>query len=231
MTQSILIVEDDENLSLVLQDNLSEQGYQVDVAATGTEARSLADSKSFDLIVLDIMLPDTDGYQLCREFRAGAQKDAMILMLTARSLEDDIVQGFEVGADDYLTKPYKLREFLLRIKALLRRQNNLSPTSIQFGRVRVDTESRQVYLDNDEEIPLTKKEFDLLEYFVINRNRALTRGQILDKVWGASIIVEERTVDNFVSNIKKKLQWTEDENFRIVSLRGIGYRMEIDEQS
>lgn len=225
---SILVVEDDNNLSLVLVDNLNEAGYKVQTADTGKKATLLLSQTNFDLIMLDIMLPDTDGYSLCRNIRKNDTK-SMILMLTARSLEDDIVKGFDAGADDYITKPYRLRELLSRVRALLRRQLPGGTSNLNFDDFRVNVDSRQLFDKQNNEIILTKKEFSLLEYFLQNRNRALTRIQILDTVWGENIIVEERTVDNFVSNLKKKLSWQQSSSFRIVSIRGIGYRMEIDE--
>jgi len=224
----ILVVEDDNNLSLVLADNLNEAGYKVQTADTGKKATLLLSQTDFDLIMLDIMLPDTDGYSLCRHIRETNTK-SMILMLTARSLEDDIVKGFDAGADDYITKPYRLRELLSRVRALLRRQLPEGNSSLNFDGFKVNLDSRQLFSKENNEIILTKKEFSLLEYFLRNRNRALTRIQILDTVWGENIIVEERTVDNFVSNLKKKLNWQQTSSFRIVSIRGIGYRMEIDE--
>ncbi len=228
MAQKILIVEDDENLRFVLIDNLTEQGYQLTGASNGAEARAAWQASEFDLIVLDIMLPDSDGYTLCKELRSFGSP-ALVLMLTARSLEDDIVQGFEAGADDYLTKPYKLSELLLRVRALLRRQQPINSNDLFFDNITIDTSARRVMTQDDKEIILTKKEFDLLECLLMNRNRALTREQILNQVWGESIIVEERTVDNFVSSLKKKLGWNNQSAYRIVSLRGVGYRMEIDE--
>ncbi len=224
---SILIVEDDETLSLVLADNLNEAGYQVQTADTGSKASQQLKNQTFDLIILDIMLPDTDGYSLCLSIRQ-AKIQSMILMLTARSLEDDIVKGFDAGADDYITKPYRLRELLSRVSALLRRQHPEEPP-FDFRPFTINKNSRQLFDEKNSEIILTRKEFDLLEYFLQNRNRALTRTQILNTVWGETIVVEERTVDNFVSNLKKKLNWTQQSTFRIVSIRGIGYRMEIDE--
>ncbi len=223
---SILVVEDDETLSLVLTDNLSEAGYQVKTAETGCKAEQLLNKNEFDLIMLDIMLPDTDGYTLCRKIRS-MNNQSMILMLTARSLEDDIVKGFDAGADDYITKPYRLRELLSRVNALLRRHLP-GETTLDFHPFVFNTESRQLLDQNENEVILTKKEYDLLEYFLQNRNRALTRTQILDTVWGENIVVEERTIDNFVSNLKKKLHWSQKSLFRIASIRGIGYRMEVD---
>jgi len=225
--KSILVVEDDETLSLVLADNLNEAGFQVQTADSGHKADLLLKEDEFDLIMLDIMLPDTDGYTLCRKIRSMKIK-SMILMLTARSLEDDIVKGFDAGADDYITKPYRLRELLSRVNALLRRHHP-GEVTLNFDPFSFNTESRQLFDQDKHEVILTKKEYDLLEYFLQNRNRALTRTQILDTVWGRNIVVEERTVDNFVSNLKKKLHWSQNSSFRIASIRSIGYRMEIDD--
>jgi len=225
MENSILIVEDDENLQLVLKDNLQVANYQVEAVETGQLAQQSVERTVFDLIILDIMLPDTDGYQLCQHFRANNVK-AMILMLTARSLEDDIVKGFEAGADDYLIKPYRLRELLMRVKALLRRQATTQVIDFHFSNFSVDMNSRSVSLKDNQDPQLTKKEFDLLHYFIANRNRALTRQQILDSVWGVNVVVDERTVDNFVSNLKKKLLWNSNSNYCFSSLRGVGYRFE-----
>lgn len=227
MADSILIVEDDKSLQDVLRENLIEANYQVDTASTGNQAKSLLSQSRFDLILLDIMLPDTDGYSLCQYIRSQ-NIDSMILMLTARSLEDDIVKGFESGADDYLVKPYRLRELLMRVKALVRRQSGVTLPQWRLDNIIIDTDSRQVKAETGEEINLTRKEFDLLEFFIVNTNRALTRQQILDHVWGNSVVVEERTVDNFISSLKKKLGWKTDSGFRFISLRGIGYRLEND---
>lgn len=227
MAESILIVEDDKSLQDVLRENLIEASYQVETASTGYQAKSLLSQSRFDLILLDIMLPDTDGYSLCQYIRSQ-NIDSMILMLTARSLEDDIVKGFESGADDYLVKPYRLRELLMRVKALVRRQSGITLPQWRLDNIIIDTDSRQVRAESGEEINLTRKEFDLLEFFIVNTNRALTRQQILDHVWGNSVVVEERTVDNFISSLKKKLGWKTNSGFRFISLRGIGYRLEND---
>jgi len=228
MSQSILVVEDDESLQLVLRDNLLDAKYEVSTASTGEQAKRLINEHKFDLIILDIMLPDTDGYTLCRFFRNNGIS-AMILMLTARSLEDDIVKGFSAGADDYLIKPYRLRELLMRVRALLRRQSTSPQLEIRLPGFTIESDARKISASSGEDVLLTKKEFELLEYLILNRNRALTRTQILDQVWGNKVIVEERTVDNFISNLKKKLNWNVDSKFRLASIRGIGYRFELDD--
>ena len=222
----VLLVEDEENLRVALQDNLEEQGYQVVTAASVAEARLAVPKQTFDLVILDLMLPDGDGYSLCRWLRtSGCQ--ARVLMLTARTLEEDIVRGFEAGADDYVAKPYRLRELLARVAALLRR--GAAPTeSLGFCGFSFDLNARLLRSPAGEPIELTRTEFDLLACLVRNRDRALTRDQILDAVWGADVVVDTRTVDNFVSSLKKKLAWSESSGFRFRAIRGVGYRLELE---
>jgi len=226
-TTSILIVEDDEDLRLALADNLRDEGYDVECAATGAGAYEATAIRDFDLVILDIMLPDTDGYSICRALREKGY-GAMIMMLTARSLEEDLVRGFEAGADDYLCKPYRLRELLMRTQALLRR-GAPSPraTAHTFGGFRIDEVSRTLTSPDNEVVDLTKTEFDLLLCFYRFRGQALTRDRILDVVWGADVIVDGRTVDNFVSSLKRKMNWRPSSRFSITSIRGVGYRFEI----
>lgn len=229
---AVLIVEDDENLALALTDNLEQEDYHVVRASTGEKANLYIQDKKFDVIVLDVMLPDTDGYKLCQKWRKQGC-DSMIIMLTARSLEDDIVKGFDAGVDDYVVKPYRIQEFLRRIKALLRRSGRESANGNeqQLPGFNIDQDARSITNDKGEEISLTKKEYDLLEYFIQNQNQALTRDMILDEVWGRNIVVDTRTVDNFVSNLKKKLDWNAESAFRFTTIRGVGYRFEIEDFS
>ncbi|HLL04277.1 MAG TPA: response regulator transcription factor [Myxococcaceae bacterium] len=225
---SILIVEDDPNLRLGLQDNLQDEGYEVATAASAPEADALLRSRTFDLLILDVMLPGEDGYSLCRRLRAAGLR-SMVMMLTARTLEDDIVRGFEAGAQDYLTKPYRLRELLARVAALVRRAGTAPPQQVlTFASFSLDLGKRILSRADGGPIELTRTEFELLVYLVRHRERALTRQEILDAVWGQDVVVDPRTVDNFVSNIKKKLGWTSTSGFTIHTIRGVGYRMEID---
>ena len=181
-----------------------------------------------ELIILDIMLPDTDGYRFCEELRAQGEH-ARILMLTARTLEQDIVRGFDAGADDYVAKPYRIAELLARVRALVRRAGDLRALGgAAFGDYRIDADSRVVQRFDESSVELTKTEFDLLAYFLSHGGRALHRQQILDAVWGEDVIVDERTVDNFVSSLKKKLHWSPDDPWRITTIRGVGYRFESD---
>ena len=221
----ILIVEDDENLRIALQDNLIDEGYEVEEAKDGATARTAVAHGHFDVIVLDIMLPDTDGYTLCKAMRADGVK-AGVLMLTARTLEEDIVRGLDAGADDYLVKPYRLRELLARVRALLRRSASVDPVMLRCGEFHIDTAAREVVDGQGRPVRLTRTEFHLLCYLLQNPGRALTRNQILDNVWGGDVVVDDRTVDNFISSLKKKLRWTPDSGFRIKTVRGVGYRME-----
>jgi DNA-binding response OmpR family regulator len=224
----VLVVEDDPNLRLTLVDNLEEDGYAVQAASTLAEARAHWKAASFDVVVLDIMLPDGDGYSLCREMRQ-AGTTSRVLMLTARTLEDDVVRGFDVGADDYVAKPYRLRELLARIKVLARRATPTAPAPalLTFDRFKVDLESRRLLDAAGQAVELTRTEFDLLVYLLRNAGKALTRDQILTSVWGEDVVVDAHTVDNFVSNLRKKLEWTSDSRFEIRSVRGVGYRMDL----
>jgi DNA-binding response OmpR family regulator len=224
----VLVVEDDPNLRLTLVDNLEEEGYAVQAASTLSEARAHWKATPFDVVVLDIMLPDGDGYALCREMRQ-AHTSSRVLMLTARTLEDDVVRGFDVGADDYLAKPYRLRELLARIRVLARRGAASAPATevLAFDRFRVDLDSRLLLDTSGQPVELTRTEFDLLVYLLRNAGKALTRDQILTSVWGEQVVVDAHTVDNFVSNLRKKLEWTATSRFELRSVRGVGYRMDL----
>lgn len=225
---SVLVVEDDENLRLALTDNLTEEGYQVHAVAEAAAAIEAAREREFAVVVLDIMLPDGDGYTVCRKLRELGCT-AAVLMLTARTLEDDLVRGFESGADDYLAKPYRLRELLARVGALLRRGSAASSgTARDLGGFTVDRRARKVARTDGTEIELTRTEFDLLVCLVDHVGEALTREAILDRVWGKGIVVEQRTVDNFISSLKRKLGWIDGCGFNIRAVRGVGYRFELD---
>ncbi len=227
---SVLLVEDDENLRVALRDNLVDEGHRVRAVATLAEARQALDRDPFDVVVLDLMLPDGDGTTLCRAMKDGGHP-ARVLMLTARTLEDDLVRGFAEGADDYLKKPYRLRELLARVAALARRGTaaRAGAAGSSFCGFVLDEAARLLRDADGRAIDLTRSEHDVLKVLLDNRHRAVTRDQILDEVRGKGVMVDERTVDNFVSSLKKKLGWTKDARWRIASVRGIGYRMEVDE--
>lgn len=227
----ILVVEDDENLRLALADNLEDEGYDVTSAKNGAEAKKALMRGDLDLAILDIMLPDSDGYTLCREIRAK-QMPLRVLMLTARTLESDLVQGFDAGADDYLSKPYRLRELLARVAALLRRKEapepqGSQPAEVSFAGFRLDLGARILYDAAGKQIELTRTELDLLACLLKNRGRALSREEILAQAWDPEIVVDPRTVDNFVSSLKKKLGWKKEDPYCIRTVRGVGYRMDL----
>ncbi|RKH21179.1 DNA-binding response regulator [Corallococcus sp. CA047B] len=227
---TLLVVEDDPNLRLALRDNLEHQGgYAVEEAATVREAREHLARRDFQLILLDVMLPDGDGYALCRALREEGST-VPVLMLTARTLEEDVVRGFEVGAQDYLGKPYRLRELLARVGAQVKRAGAGIATTklLRFAGYSVDLDRRRVVTPEGAEVELTRKEFDLLAFLVRERERALRRDEILDAVWGTDVVVDPHTVDNFVSSLKRKLQWTPASRFSIQTVRGVGYRMEVE---
>lgn len=223
----ILVVEDDDNLRLPLVDNLEDEGYEVDGADRGGAGVGMAAEASYDLVILDIMLPDLDGYAVCKQLRAADYAGA-VLMLTARTLEDDVIAGFDVGADDYLAKPYRLRELLARVKALLRRQGvSAAPDAAEhFDGIALDRAARTVTRSDGQLAELTRTEFDLLLFLYDRRGQALSRLEILEQVWG-DVVVDPRTVDNFVSSLKRKLDWSAKRKFAFKAVRGVGYRFEL----
>ncbi|MBI1949304.1 MAG: response regulator transcription factor [Deltaproteobacteria bacterium] len=223
----MLLVEDDANLRATLDEVLRDEGFSVAAADSVASATALLAAASFDVVILDLMLPDGDGYALCERLRRDG-KTARVLMLTARTLDGDLERGFEVGADDYLRKPYRLRELLARVKALVRRADVATPAAVGLllGELRIDKDARRVLDGAGAEVPLTRTELDLLVLFVEQPGRALSRNEILDRVWGKNVVVDERTVDNFISSLKKKLRWTPASPFNFKSVRGVGYRLE-----
>lgn len=216
---AILLVEDDENLRVTLADNLEEQGYAVTQAATVKAAWDALEAGRFEVVVLDLMLPDGDGYALCRKLRKAGH-GSRVLMLTARSLEEDLVRGFDAGADDYLAKPYRLRELLARVAALVRRQPTVEAGHL-LGQFRIDEDARTV-TGPEGAVELTRKEFDLLVCLLKGGDKVLSRDDILDAVWGADVVVDTHTVDNFVSSLKKKLK---GDGFELKTVRGVGFRL------
>jgi len=222
----VLVVEDDENLRIALADNLEDEGYRVVAVEGGRAALEASEHEDPGLVVLDIMLPDLDGYSVCKALRQRGSH-AKILMLTARSLEDDVVQGFDAGADDYLSKPYRLRELLARVRALLRRGPASAAPIPSLPGLAIDPDARTVRRE-DHTIDLTRTEFDLLIFLASNIGKALTRELILERVWGTDVVVDPRTVDNFVSSIKRKLGWRAGCGYTIHAVRAVGYRLELD---
>ena len=220
----ILIVEDDATLLRGLSDNFRGAGYEVHTATDGEAGLAIALAEPPDLLVLDIMLPRLNGFDVCRQVRL-AQLDLPILMLTAKGQEEDIVRGLELGADDYLTKPFGIRELLARVKRLLRRQGEELPDRVQIGELVLDRTSHRL-TRGESEIPLTSKEYGLLEFFVAHPQRALTRGEILSKVWGRSMLVSGRSVDRCVATLRGKIEPEPSAPQLIHTIRDVGYRFE-----
>ena len=222
---TVLIVEDDPTLLRGLKDNFARRGYSVHTASDGNTGLRLALEEEVDLVVLDVMLPGINGYEICRQIRA-AELDMPILMLTAKGQEDDVVRGLELGADDYVTKPFSIKELLARCAAFLRRHRTPSPQqTFTFGDCTLDLGSHQLFRDG-EEIALSPKEFRLLELFVQRAGRALTRDQILQAVWGRDILVTTRSVDRCVTTLRAKIEPDPRRPTLIRTIRDVGYRFE-----
>ncbi|MFO7768784.1 MAG: response regulator transcription factor [bacterium] len=224
MSGLILIIEDEEDLLGTLEYNLQREGYQTRTAATGRDGLEEAFREPIpDLILLDLMLPDVSGTEVCRQLREEPRtRDVLVLMLTAKGEEIDRVVGFEVGADDYVPKPFSMRELMLRIRALLRRRQHDPGETEQthFGRLRVDTEGHRAWVDG-EAVDLTALEFRLLTTLLERRGRVQTRDILLDDVWGIQAHVTTRTVDTHVKRLREKLGEAGD---YIETVRGVGYR-------
>jgi DNA-binding response OmpR family regulator len=220
---SILIIEDDAALLRGLKDNFEAQGYAVRTANDGQKGLDALSKAAADLVVLDLMLPKVNGYEICRQARAR-HLTMPIIMLTAKGQEDDIVRGLELGADDYVTKPFSIRELLARVKAFLRREG-ADNTDYRFGDCRLDLAAHKLFRDGSE-IDLTAKEFKLLEYLLKHTGRALTRDTILDGVWGDDVIVTDRSVDRCVTTLRGKIEPDPRNPIFIHTIRDIGYRFE-----
>ncbi len=234
MPKTILIVEDDANLLDVVRHNLVREGYEVAAARDGETGLELARTRTPDLILLDIMLPGLNGLEVCRILRK--ETSVPILMLTARADEIDKVVGLEMGADDYVTKPFSLRELLARVKAMLRRSELVREEAersegsgrevIQVGDLSIDA-GRHIASRNGAEIPLTPKEYDLLLLLAQNPRRAFTRDYLLDKVWGYEFGGDTRTVDVHVHWLRQKIEDEPGRPTRLLTVRGVGYKLDV----
>ena len=228
MTAQILIVDDEADLVSTVAYNLEREGFRTTRAGTGEAALALASaSPAPDLVLLDLMLPDMSGTQVCQQLRTGERTRGLpVIMMTAKSEEVDRVVGFEVGADDYVIKPFSLRELMLRIRAVLRRKapadNSVVPTT--YGRLRIDMEGHRVWVD-EQEVVLTALEFRLLTTLIARRGRVQTRDALLGDVWGVLPGMTTRTVDTHVRRLRKKLGEVAD---YVQTLRGVGYRFTTD---
>ena len=226
--ESILIIEDDPALLRGLKDNFELRGYRVRTANEGMSGLEAAlDQPPPDLILLDIMLPHLNGFEICRRIRE-ADLDMPILMLTAKGQEEDIVRGLNLGADDYVTKPFSIRELLARCAAFLRRRRAASPPAEHhtFADCTLDLRSHRLFRQG-EEVTLSPKEFRLLEFFVQNTGRALTRDEILRSVWGRDILVTTRSVDRCITTLRGKIEPNPKRPTLIQTIRDVGYRFEM----
>jgi DNA-binding response OmpR family regulator len=233
---TILIVEDDEALMLGLEENIKFAGYDVITAGDGTRGLKLAMESKPDLILLDIMLPGMSGYDICRKLRDGGMQ-MPIVMLTARQDEFDKLHGFEMGADDYVTKPFSINEVLARIKAILLRGSRRAakgPAKYECGEFVLDLEARVLRRrkegkgkrgeDEFEEQELTRTEFDLLAYFCANEGKALSREQVMNDVWGTEYYGTQRSLDSFVASLRAKVEKKPSEPQHILTVHGVGYK-------
>ena len=220
----ILVVEDEPAIAVCLQGDLRLEGYDVEVAADGESAVARAREGPFDLILLDVMLPRKDGFEVCRELRRGGVRTPIIL-LTARTEEAEKVLGLELGADDYVTKPFSPKELRARITAVLRRVGDDGPASYCFGDIEVDF-GRCELRRSGKPVETTSLELKLLALFVRSRGRTLTRDQLLDQVWGPGVFVTDRVVDNHINHLRRKIEPEPTRPRYLVSVRGVGYRFD-----
>jgi two-component system, OmpR family, response regulator RegX3 len=222
----ILLVEDEIALSEPLSYLLEREGYEVTVAADGLTAVTEFDSNGADLILLDLMLPGLPGTEVCRQIRS--RSTVPIIMLTAKDSEVDIVVGLELGADDYVTKPYSTRELLARIRAVMRRRTDAGADDdnvLTAGTVSMDIERHTVSVSGAE-VPMPLKEFELLELLMRNAGRVLTRGQLIDRVWGVDYFGDTKTLDVHIKRIRSRIEAAPSEPTMLVTVRGLGYRFE-----
>jgi two-component system response regulator RegX3 len=222
----VLVIEDEESFRDALQFMLSREGFDVILAPNGAEGMKLFDAKNPDIVLLDLMLPEVSGTEVCKYIRS--KSSTPVIMLTAKDTEIDKVVGLELGADDYVTKPFSTRELLARIKAVLRRGGEFEVDSIgtiELGPVRMDVERHALTVDgNPVSIPL--KEFELLEFLMRNSGRVLTRGQLMDRVWGSNYVGDGKTLDVHIKRIRSKIEPDPANPVYLTTVRGLGYRFE-----
>jgi two-component system response regulator RegX3 len=222
----VLVVEDEESFSDALAFMLRREGYEVEVSGDGNEALDQFEKNGADLVLLDLMLPGLAGTEVCRQIRT--KSTVPIIMLTAKDGEIDKVVGLEIGADDYVTKPFSSRELLARVRAVLRRHgetDELLPMTIQTGPVRLDVE-RHVVTVRGESVQMPLKEFDLLEFLVRNSGRVLTRSQLIDRVWGSDYVGDTKTLDVHVKRLRAKIEEDPANPVHLLTVRGLGYKFE-----
>jgi two-component system response regulator RegX3 len=227
-TTTILVVEDEESFVDALTVGLKREGFRVRVARDGVEALELFDLVQPDLVLLDVMLPRISGVDVCREIRTRSR--VPIIMVTARSSEIDTVVGLEVGADDYVSKPYRLRELVARMRAALRRapgpaHPTPSPATLEVGDVRLDPERHEVFV-RGHPVAMPLKEFELLSFLLDNAGRVLTREVLIDRIWGADYVGDTKTLDVHIKRLRAKVEVDPSKPNRIVTIRGLGYKFD-----
>jgi len=222
----VLVVEDEESYSDALAYVLRKEGFEVSIAENGHDALTEFDRTGADIVLLDLMLPGISGTEVCRQIRQTSM--VPVIMVSAKDAEVDKVVGLELGADDYVTKPYSPRELVARIRAVLRRGNDVeeAPTALESGQVRMDVERHVVTVAGDE-IRLPLKEFELLEMFLRNTGRVLTRGQLIERVWGADYVGDTKTLDVHVKRLRAKIEPDPANPRMLVTVRGLGYKYEV----
>lgn len=230
MPKKIAIVEDEAELAALIDYNLSRHGYQAQILGGSKDTLKSLEQAKPDLILLDVMLPELDGFELCRQIRqSSVLSRTPVLFLTARSDEVDRVLGLEIGGDDYMTKPFSPRELIARVKAHIRREEmSAEPLVLEIGPFRLDRTARRVY-QRDRELELTSTEFNLLEFFLMHPGRACSREQLLESVWGEQRFVTPRTVDVHVRRLREQIEEQPDTPRYLTTVRGFGYRFEESE--
>jgi len=223
--EKILIVDDEPAMRLGLKDNLEFEGYQVELAQDGEEGLSKIETGAFDLIVLDIMMPKISGFDICKKMRAD-KNFTPVIFLSAKGEELDKVLGLEFGADDYITKPFGVRELLARIKAVLRRNSSTQQSSetITIGKLNFDFQSFSVF-ENQEPVNMSYKEFEIIHFLWNHKNETVSRDQLLDNIWGKNVYTTSRTIDNFIMKLRNKIEHDPNKPQLIISIHGIGYKL------
>ncbi|WFD09139.1 response regulator transcription factor [Tepidibacter hydrothermalis] len=229
MNTNILVVDDEEHIVELLKFNLQTKGYNIETSYDGLDAFIKIRDLKPDLILLDRMLPNMDGLEVLKKVREDSStKNIPVIMLTAKTMEKDKIEGLEVGADDYISKPFSIEEVLARVKAVLRRYNSNKPEKkifIELGNIKIDLQNYEVFKDS-KKIDLTLKEFELLKLLVQNKGKVLSRNFLLDKIWGYEYFGETRTVDVHIRHLRKKI---EDDEKYIETIRGVGYKINLKE--
>lgn len=222
--QRVLIIEDDQIMAIALRDGLESEDYSVEVQSDGPSGLRSAMEKDFDLIVLDVMLPKLSGFDVCKQIRAAGNK-VPVIMLTARSLEIEKVQGLKIGADDYMTKPFSLMELIARIEAVLRRasREDYSAGTYQFGDVSLDFGKYEA-TKGGEQLELSAREFRILKFLIEHRGQVISRDQLLDAVWSFDSSSSPRTVDTHIAKVRQKIETTPNNPQHLITIHGVGYK-------